>query len=304
MLASLGGGSIWVAMALLYFGLSLISVLVSFHSRLAHQGQLRQQVFSWWRIFPVISLALIFYPYSALLLLLLIGGLALRELLLHCHGLRWGFCLACIGWLVLLTGLHFMGRNFLWLLPLVLLMQGVAFYCRPSAQQLLLLLFFGSTYGVGFLLLFSYLPLAPQTHRAWLFYLLTLTALNDIAQFVFGKCFGKHKIAQRISPNKTWQGLLGGLLVSLLISLLLGSYLQLASATYLLLLASILCIGGFAGDLLFSAAKRFLRIKDFSQLIPGHGGILDRIDSLVVTAPLLYFILYITHSVSFLHGFE
>jgi phosphatidate cytidylyltransferase len=58
----------------------------------------------------------------------------------------------------------------------------------------------------------------------------------------------------------------------------------------------LLSLGGFAGDMLFSAAKRFLSIKDFSQLIPGHGGILDRVDSLVITAPLLYFFLYLTHN--------
>lgn len=292
-------------MAILYLALGLISLSVVCHERLArqshqihqyHQSQLRQQVLSWWRIFPLVSLALLFYPHSILLLMLLICGLALYELALHYARPQRQFVLVCLGVLGLVVALNLFARSFLLLLPLLLIVHTLFFFWRRSASQLLFLLFFASAYGVGFLLHFSYLPFAPQTNRAWLFYLFTLTALNDIAQFVFGKFFGKHKIAQSISPNKTWQGLAGGLLVSLLVSLALGSYLQLASASYLLLLAPLLCIGGFAGDLLFSAAKRFLRIKDFSQLIPGHGGILDRVDSLVVTAPLLCCTLYFTHN--------
>jgi len=82
--------------------------------------------------------------------------------------------------------------------------------------------------------------------------------------------------------------LLGGVVVSMLVSTGLGSYLHLGAPFYLLLMGILLSVGGFAGDLIFSAAKRYLKIKDFSELIPGHGGILDRVDSLVLTAPLLY----------------
>jgi phosphatidate cytidylyltransferase len=101
--------------------------------------------------------------------------------------------------------------------------------------------------------------------------------------------WGKHKIAPLVSPNKTWQGLVGGVVVSVLTSVLLGRYLQLADGVFLGALGLLLSLVGFAGDLLFSSAKRWLGIKDFSQLIAGHGGILDRVDSLVLTAPLLYF---------------
>jgi phosphatidate cytidylyltransferase len=82
--------------------------------------------------------------------------------------------------------------------------------------------------------------------------------------------------------------------VSLGVSLLVGTLLDLAGPARLAAYAILLSLGGLAGDLLFSAAKRNLQIKDFSQLIPGHGGILDRVDSLVVTAPLLFFLLHHT----------
>eukprot|EP01034_Spumella_vulgaris_P028387 gene28386-35232_t len=131
------------------------------------------------------------------------------------------------------------------------------------------------------------LPLSPHQRLAWLFYLYVLTSLNDVGQFISGTLFGRHRIAPGISPNKTWQGLLGGVAASLLLSLALGSYLHLAGGGRLAAFAVLLSLGGFCGDLMFSAAKRVLGVKDFSQLIPGHGGILDRVDSLVVTAPLL-----------------
>jgi len=76
-----------------------------------------------------------------------------------------------------------------------------------------------------------------------------------------------------------------------LLSLVLGSYLGLGQPAWLATIAVLLSVGGFAGDVMFSAAKRKLGIKDFSNLIPGHGGMLDRADSLVVTAPLLYLLL-------------
>lgn len=149
--------------------------------------------------------------------------------------------------------------------------------------------------SVSFLPFYEQLPLPPAQRFGWLFYLYVLTTLNDVAQFISGTMFGRHHIAPGISPNKTWQGLAGGMAVTLLLSLSLGAYLGLAPAPWLATLALLLSLGGFAGDLLFSAAKRKLGIKDFSTLIPGHGGILDRVDSLVVTAPLLYLLLRMMH---------
>lgn len=143
-----------------------------------------------------------------------------------------------------------------------------------------------------FVALFPALPFEPERNLRWLFYLFVLTALNDIGQFVTGKLFGKHKIAPTLSPNKTWQGLAGGIAVSQVTSFLIGTYLSLAAAHTLVTYALLLSIAGFVGDLMFSAAKRSLAIKDFSALIPGHGGILDRADSLVLTAPLLYCLLF------------
>lgn len=157
---------------------------------------------------------------------------------------------------------------------------------EPLLVTMLLLLL---CLSISTLPLYENLPL--QQRFGWLFYLYVLTALNDVAQFVSGSVFGRHRIAPGISPNKTWQGLAGGVAMTLLLSLSLGAYLNLASPLRLAVYAVLLSLGGFCGDLLFSWIKRKLGVKDFSTLIPGHGGILDRVDSLVVTAPLLYLLL-------------
>lgn len=278
------------ATVLLYLVLGLASFGVTLKTRAHPHSQLRLQVNSWWLLFPAVSLSLLLYPLGPALLALLIGALALRELAPHCRHSRYLFRLLCMALLALLIGASWYQPQWaLRWLPCLVLAQFVYFLYNRQTEQLLLLLFLFMCCGIGFIIQLTHLPLAAETKLAWLFYLFVMTALNDIGQFISGKSFGKQRIAARISPNKTWQGLAGGILVSVVISLTLGAYLRLAAPAPLLALALSLAVGGFTGDILFSAAKRFLGIKDFSQLIPGHGGILDRVDSLVLTAPLLYF---------------
>jgi phosphatidate cytidylyltransferase len=173
-------------------------------------------------------------------------------------------------------------------LPAAATLQFALFWRSKHTDRLLHFLFLVVCAGLFYVVYLHDLQLATGNGAAWFFLLFVVTALNDVGQFIFGKCFGKQKIAQRISPNKTWQGLMGGVLVSMGTALAIGRYLQLAPVGFLLPLGALMSLAGFWGDLSFSAAKRFLGIKDFSNLIPGHGGILDRVDSLVLTAPLLY----------------
>ncbi|MEO7493849.1 MAG: phosphatidate cytidylyltransferase [Massilia sp.] len=278
--------------ALLYLTLAIASLAVSVGTRARPVSQLRSAVNSWWMIFPAVSVSLLLFPLGPVLLMLVIGAFGVRELRPYC-GSRFGrFFLAGLAGLTALA--CYFPTAALIVPACLLLAQGAHFLVRKTPGQLSLLLFLFMGFGISFIVQFMHLPMPPAQQLAWLFYLFVLTALNDIAQFVAGKTLGRHKIVERISPNKTWQGLAGGLLVCGAVSLALGTHLALASAPRLLFIALLLSIGGFIGDILFSAAKRFLRIKDFSQLIPGHGGMLDRIDSLVVTAPLLYFTIQLT----------
>jgi phosphatidate cytidylyltransferase len=123
--------------------------------------------------------------------------------------------------------------------------------------------------------------------RGLVLYLVFLTELNDVSQYVWGKLFGKTKITPSISPKKTWEGFIGGVITTTAISPML-SFLTGFPLNYSIAAGLLISCSGFIGDLVMSAVKRDVGVKDSSQLIPGHGGILDRIDSLTYTAPLFF----------------
>jgi cytidylyltransferase family len=123
----------------------------------------------------------------------------------------------------------------------------------------------------------------------WVIFLVVVTELNDILQYLTGKAFGKRKILPKISPNKTIAGFLGGLLLSPILSMAIGSLLDLPiSLLSLGLIGFFLSFCGFWGDVTFSYLKRRAGVKDTSTLIPGHGGLLDRIDSLLFNCIWFY----------------
>lgn len=126
-------------------------------------------------------------------------------------------------------------------------------------------------------------------------FLVFLTQFNDVSQYVSGKLLGRHRVAPRVSPSKTVEGLLGGIVTTTALGWALGTWLtpldglQSAGAGLLIGLA------GFVGDVVISALKRDLGIKDSGSLLPGHGGVLDRVDSLIYTAPLFFHYVYYLH---------
>lgn len=146
----------------------------------------------------------------------------------------------------------------------------------------------------------AYLLVLPEKNASagnvgLVIYLLFMTQFNDVSQYIWGKLLGKHKIIPRVSPNKTWEGFMGGLLTITLVAGLTGPLLTPLSNIEGLLAGAIISASGFIGDVVISSVKRDLRIKDSGQLIPGHGGILDRMDSLIYTSPLFFHYLYYMH---------
>jgi phosphatidate cytidylyltransferase len=121
--------------------------------------------------------------------------------------------------------------------------------------------------------------------------LLLATGFNDVAQYVWGKALGRRKIMPTVSPNKTWEGFLGGWVSTSLLIWFVGPLLSPLSGWGLAVVAATLPLAGFAGDVTMSAIKRDIGVKDTSDLIPGHGGLLDRVDSLTFTAPLYFHLL-------------
>lgn len=129
----------------------------------------------------------------------------------------------------------------------------------------------------------------PATYHAfYLLILLIMIWLFDIGAYVFGSLFGKTQIAPAISPAKTLEGLVSGTLLNVLAGYAVFRITGELSALSWILLGIVISIGATAGDLLESKLKREAGMKDSGQLIPGHGGILDRFDSLLFTAPLFY----------------
>ena len=123
-----------------------------------------------------------------------------------------------------------------------------------------------------------------------IFIIVTIISLCDIFAYLIGKRFGKSKIFPKISPNKTIEGYIGGAFCSLSLFALIFLYLNLKDLN-LIIYVSIIIVASFIGDLYVSFFKRKLNIKDLGKIFPGHGGVLDRIDSWLFSFPLTFLIL-------------
>jgi phosphatidate cytidylyltransferase len=147
----------------------------------------------------------------------------------------------------------------------------VAVYCVSHAPALLML----------------QIPGYEGENAKLLLYLIVVVQLSDVLQYVFGKTLGRHKIVPNVSPNKTWEGTVGGIAAATLVGALLWWATPFSpwEAAGIALIAN---LAGFAGGLCMSAIKRDRGIKDFGTLIEGHGGVMDRIDSLCFAAPLFF----------------
>jgi len=120
-----------------------------------------------------------------------------------------------------------------------------------------------------------------------------LVWINDSFAYLVGSNFGSYKMLPRISPNKTWEGFLGGMFFTLIGSNLLANYFTDMSLANWIVFALIVSIFGVLGDLIESMFKRQAGVKDSSNMIPGHGGFLDRMDSVIFSAPFIFIYLFI-----------
>jgi phosphatidate cytidylyltransferase len=127
--------------------------------------------------------------------------------------------------------------------------------------------------------------------RGLLLFVVFITEINDVFQFTWGKLLGRHAIIPKISPNKTWEGFIGGVLTTTVLGYFLR-FLTPFSEVESLVVSFVIACAGFVGDVVVSAVKRDIGLKDTGTLIPGHGGILDRIDSLAITSVVFFHIVY------------
>ena len=125
----------------------------------------------------------------------------------------------------------------------------------------------------------------------WLLLALFVTFATDIGAYLAGKTWGRHFMVPSISPSKTWEGLAGGLILGTATCLLLNSFMSLPIENGgAIILGIVIVLISQLGDLIESKVKRLAKVKDSGNIIPGHGGLLDRLDSLVLVFPLVYYV--------------
>jgi phosphatidate cytidylyltransferase len=128
----------------------------------------------------------------------------------------------------------------------------------------------------------------PQEGPAVLLFVLVITWVGDTAAYFIGRAIGKHKLAPVLSPNKSWEGSIASTLGALLVAVVFARWLS-VPLPHLLAMAVVGNVAGQAGDLLESAYKRSAGVKDSGSLLPGHGGVLDRIDALILAIPVVWY---------------
>ena len=145
---------------------------------------------------------------------------------------------------------------------------------------------------IGWLMSFYVLIRSMENGIGWVLLVLSCTALCDVFAYAVGSTVGKHPLAASVSPGKTWEGAAGGLAASIVFALIVSTLFNLPLSYWQMIIAGII-IGIFSqiGDLVESLLKRNMNAKDTGHLLPGHGGILDRIDSHLLIAPVAYYLI-------------
>lgn len=317
----LGGPTWWFLAGLLGFLVLATVVAEMMYRRTASEGlratllNVRQRIFAWWIMVAVLVGSLALGETAVVLLFLALSLLALREFAnLLPPGERDRRVLSWI--MVVLAPLHFW---FVWehwygmfaifipvyaflFLPVLLALSGrtESFLHRAALSQWGLMV---CVYALSYLPAVLQLPVAIHEGKAaadgsavgsggveagaLLLFLAVVVQGSDVLQYLWGKTVGRHRIAPTVSPNKTWEGFVGGVLSATALGAALW-WLTPFTPWQAGVLALVSCLLGFVGGLVMSSLKRDRGIKDFGALIPGHGGILDRMDSLVFAAPVFF----------------
>ncbi len=269
-------------------------------------GEMRQRIRSWWVMAAIFLVALALTRKISLVFFGFVSFLALKEYLSLIPTRRADRSVLFLAYLgipfqYLWIGMEWYGMFIVFipvymflLLPMrmVLIGETAGFLRSVGTLHWGLMMTVFSISHVAYLLV---LPGGVNTNGggpALVLYLVFLTQGNDVAQFLWGKSLGRHRVVPTVSPNKTWEGLLGGVATTVALGVLLARLLTPFGLREAISATLIIGMGGFIGDIVISALKRDLAIKDSGTLLPGHGGILDRIDSLTYTAPLFFHYVY------------
>ena len=267
--------------------------------------ELRQRIQSWWWMIGLTLLALLVSKTTAIIFFGFLSFLALKEFLSIIptrqddrRVIFWAYLSIVFQYYWVLIGWYGMFIIFIpvyvfLFLPMRMVLVGESKGFIKSAGSLHWALML-TVFCISHL---AYLLVLPDKNTnagpiGLVLFILFMTQFNDVCQYAWGKLFGKHKIIPKISPNKTIEGFLGGVITITVASTFVAPYLTPLTMLQGLIAGLLISISGFIGDVVISSIKRDLKIKNSGSLIPGHGGILDRLDSLIYTAPLFFHYTY------------
>jgi len=265
-------------------------------------AELAARVNSWWVLVFVFAIAISFRRSVAIAFFAVLSFLALKEYLSLIPTRRtdrrvlfWAYL--CVPLQYLFIGMHWYNMflifipvwAFLWIAMRMVLRGDTKDFLRAAGtiHWGLMTMVFGLSHLAYLLELPDGKPV-PAHGAALLLFVVLLTELNDVAQYIWGKALGRRKVIESVSPKKTIEGLIGGVATTTLLSFLLAPYLTPLTRGDSIAVGLMIGFGGFLGDVTISAVKRDIGVKDSGTRIPGHGGILDRIDSLLFTGPLFF----------------
>lgn len=293
-----------VIFGILIFATTLFFVVGKLKPK-ANLTELKSRTRSWWIMATLVLGATLINTNISYIAIALLSFMAFRELY-SVLGFResdrraifWAYVsipiqyyLAYIGWygafIIFIPIVMFL------FLPLRLVLKGNTagiIKSMSSLQWILMLTVFGLSH-MAYLLSLPEIEGFASGGRGLLLFLVFLTEINDVMQFTWGKLLGKHKIIPKVSPNKTWEGFVGGIISTTIIGYFLG-FLTPLTDYQVILVSFMIAVSGFVGDIVMSSVKRDIGVKDMGTAIPGHGGILDRIDSLAYTTPVFFHIVY------------
>jgi phosphatidate cytidylyltransferase len=277
-------------------------------------GELRARVRTWWVIVGLFAVAMLLNRGGAILFFAGVSAMALREYLtlVPPRVAAW----SVLFWVYLCVPLQYLWIYLEWYGMFIIFIPVYAFLFLPTRLVLLGQTdgFIQSTSALHWGLMTTVFSLS---HAAYLFvmepgatprwsihwsagasaasagpslllFLVMLTELNDVFQYMWGKSLGRKRITPTVSPGKTLAGFVGGVATTTLLAAAVGPWLTFMDRAHATLGGLIIALSGVAGDLSISAIKRDLGVKDSGKSLPGHGGILDRVDSLTYTAPLFF----------------
>jgi phosphatidate cytidylyltransferase len=307
MLASIKNLSPMVQMGLLVLGVLVVaSVAVALLQRRRPEkdfSELSARVRAWWIMAAVFFGAIVVSNQISLVFFALLSFWAMKEYVTllktrpadH-HALVLTFLAVPIQYLWIALDPPWYGMFIIFIpvymllsLPvrMVLAKETKGFVESASQIQWGLMIFVFGLSHMAFLLTLPTIGETTANGRTLVLFLVFVVEMSDVLQYIWGKTMGRHKIIPTVSPNKTWEGFVGGIASAMLLSLAIR-FLTPFSIGETLMVSLFITVAGFFGGAVMSAVKRDFGVKDFGSVIPGHGGMLDRVDSLCYAAPIFF----------------